>query len=74
MDDENDVASQQAKIQERLAADAFRYSPEMEAAIARLEKNPDDARMSGSMRLSTAFYLESKNAARRLGRDVTGGQ
>lgn len=68
------IAAQNAALQDRHRAEAWRYDPHMEAALARLERDPDDPRLGGQIRMSAALYRDGKAAAKRAGIDTTGGK
>jgi hypothetical protein len=63
----------QEEIQAGLRADGWQHDPQMEAVLRRLERNPDDAAVAGTLRMAAGMYREGKQAAQRAGRDVTGG-
>ena len=67
-------AAENAARQDELRADAWTYSPEMEAALRRLERNADDPAIAGAVRMGAAMYETGKAAARRAGRDTSGGR
>lgn len=63
----------QEQIQDQLRADAWRQDPAMETVLSRLERNPDDPAITPHLRMASALYRDGKAAARRVGRNVMGG-
>jgi len=68
------VAAESAAVQERLRAGAWEFDQRMEAVTARLERNADDPAIAGQLRMAAALYQTGKAAARRAGRDTSGGR
>ena len=53
-------------------ADQFAYSPRLEAMAKAIAEDSDEG-ITAKERVQVGHYLAFKEAARRLGRDVTGG-
>jgi hypothetical protein len=66
---DGDLARQQAKIQDRLAADAWRFDPGMEQLAKIKVERPDvwDSRVSGVQKMAFAMYESGKASAARHG-------
>ncbi len=62
----------QDAIQQQLRAYAWRHDPQLEQLVERLERNPDDPAIAGSLRMQVGYYRQNKEAARRAGRPVDG--
>jgi len=60
---QNTEASDQDKVQRRLRAESWRPDADMEVIVARLAADPDDPRITPTMRMSSALYREAKAAA-----------
>ncbi len=60
----------QEAIQWRLRADNWQHNPEMELVAQRLERDPDDPKITATMRTQLAYYRADKDAAKAEGRDV----
>lgn len=71
---EGSIAADNELLQDRLRAEAWTFDEQMEAAIARLERNPDDPALAGGLRMGIGFYQAGRAAAQRAGKDTTGGQ
>ncbi len=60
------------EIQQQLRADAWRHDPQLEQVVERLERNPDDPALAGSLRMQVGYYKQGREAARRAGRRTDG--